>query len=178
MGDNDVSWEFTMLDGFSMVLGAAIASVHLRMAQLQPRSALGWVFLIALLGGLSLTATGPFLYLSRRFLARPSLGYPQFGDRLWTLWGCPWIISALVTAVFPSEPHSGRVDPVYVGTLGLGLFLASSVAIPILAARYIWADFGLTRRPPGMRWSWSDRVGRALTATWPIQVGVGLFLMG
>ena len=178
MGDRDVSWEFTMLDGCSMVLGSAIASVHLRIAQLQPRSPLGWVLTIALLGGLSLTASGPFLHLSRRFLAQRSVGYPQLGDRLWSLWGCPWIISALVTAVAPSEPHSGRVDPVYVGTLGLGLFLTSSVAIPILAARYIWADFGLSRRPPGVKWSWSDRVGRALTAAWPIQAGVGLFLMG
>ncbi len=177
MGDSEVSREFTVLDGCSMILGASIAAVHVRVSHPEPHSLAGWLLLFGLLGLISLTASGPFLYLSRRFLARRVSGYPQVGDRLWVLWGTPWVISALVEAVLPSKAiNPGRPDPVYVGSLGLGLFLATMVAVPIFGSLYLWGDPGATRRSAGI--AWSQTVGLALTATWPIQCGVGLVLMG
>ena len=177
MGDSDVSWEFTMLDGCSMVLGAAIAAVHVRLSRAEPHSVAGWVLVLGLLALISLTASGPFLYLSRRFLTRRISGYPQVGDRLWVLWGAPWVASALVEAVLPSKGiNPGRPDPVYVGSLGLGLFLATMIAVPIFGSLYLWGDPGATRRAAGI--AWSQTIGLALTATWPIQCGVGLVLMG
>ncbi len=177
MGDGDVSRGFTLLDGCSMVLGAAIAAVHVRVFHPTPHHLAGWVLVGGLFGLLSLTASGPFLYMSKRFVTRRTLEYPQVGDRLWVLWGSPWVISAVVEAVSSSNAtNPGRPDPIYVGSLGLGLFLATMIAVPIFGSLYLWGDPGATRRSAGI--AWSQTIGLALTATWPIQCGVGLVLMG
>ena len=177
MGEGDVSREFNMLDACSMVLGAAIAGVHVRQTHPESHGLPGWILLAAMFSLVAVTASGPFLYVSKRFLGRPSGKYPLIGDRLWVLWGAPWVISALIESAWtPSQLSAGRPDPVYVGTLGLGLFLTTMVAVPILAARYFWGDPEATRW--GTRVPWSQRVGLALSATWPIQCGVGLVLMG
>ena len=171
------SWRVSLLDIGSIVTGAAIAAVHVRMAVPTPVGLPAWTWAAVLLAWLTVTAAGPFFYLSRRWRAGPTAIYPQTGDRLWVLWGCPWVAAAVVAAA----PHrvsapAGQLDAVYVGSLGLGLFLATMIAVPILATRYVWGGTPASRRGVGA--NWTQWVGLALTATWPLQCGVGLVLMG
>ncbi len=177
MGGKEISRGFTMLDVAAVILGAAIASIHVRLAVPAPHGKATWFFGVALFLWLSLTATGPFLYLSRRLIPRTGVPWPLVGDRLWVLWGCPWVISAVVeSAINPRASATGQLEPIYVGSLGLGLFLATTIALPVLAARYLWGEPGGVGRAAGA--NWTQWVGLGLSATWPIQCGVGLVLMG
>ena len=163
-----------LLDIGAIVTGASVASVHIRLTLPTPRGLPEWAWGAVLLAWLTITSAGPFFYLVRRLRADPAHHpYPLMGDRLWGLWGCPWVVAAVVGST-PRTPasHAGQMDPAYVGSLGIGLFLATTIAVPILAARYLR---GFHRADPTNGTQW---VGLALTATWPIQCGVGLVLMG
>ena len=177
MGDRDISRGFTLLDLGAMIMGAAIASIHVRLVAPSPRGAIEWGLVAALFAWLTITAAGPFLYMVRRFHPRGDPTYPRIGDRLWVLWGCPWVVSALAeSALVPTTADRARLDSIYVGSLGLGLFLATMVAVPLLAARYLWGDPAAAGRTEAT--AWTQWVGLALSAAWPIQCGVGLVLMG
>ena len=167
------SSRWNLIDIGAIVTGASVAAVHVRRALPDPRGLPEWTWGAILLAWLTITAAGPFLYLTRRFRRDPAHPYPLLGDRLWGLWGCPWVLAAVVG----SGPHSPtgypeRVDPAYVGSLGIGLFLATTIAVPILAGRYLWGPHCVV---PANQTQW---VGLALTATWPLQCGVGLVVMG
>src|SRR4051794_40855960 len=85
---------FTVLDGAALVVGAAVASVHIRSAvPADGLNGLGWAMLWMPLAGVALTAAGPFVFLVRRYGRRP-IGYPAVGDRLWCLLGLPWLLTA------------------------------------------------------------------------------------
>lgn len=172
------STNFTLLDGGAMLPGAALAAVHLRQAFPDPQGRAGWCIAGALFAWLAVTAAGPFVYLVRRCGPRRAGGRPWLGDRLWALWGLPWVVAGLIAAAVPrralAEPV--RLDAAYVGSLGLGLFLATTIAVPLIAARILWGEPG--RAGDAGRSPWSQWVGLALSATWPIQVGVGLLVMG
>src|SRR3954454_17240830 len=75
---------FRVLDGAALVMGAAVASVHIRYIIRDNLSGFGWVLVWCTFAWVSLTATGPFLFLARRF-AHKLPGYPQVGDCLWAL---------------------------------------------------------------------------------------------
>src|SRR5262245_62922958 len=86
---------FRVLDGAALVMGAAVASVHIRNVIRDNLGAFGWVLVWCTFSWVALTASGPFLFLVRRF-ARRLPRYPQVGDGLWALLGIPWLMTALV----------------------------------------------------------------------------------
>ena len=166
---------FTLPDGAAAVTGAAVASVHLKLAVSEPVGLLDWSGVGVLFGWLSLVSAGPFVFLVRRFGTRPP-GYPRVGDRLWALAGAPWIVAALIrTGEAGSDSPAVRLDPAYVGCLTIGLALMAMVTVPVLAARFLLTDPG--SRPPAEPTPWTNRLGLALAVAWPIQCAVGLVVM-
>lgn len=167
---------FTVLDGVAVVTGSAVASVHFRSAFLEFEGLGEWAWACCLFTWLALTLTGPYVFLVRRFFTRP-FGYPRLGDKLWGLAGLPWLLAAMVrTGEASAEPVAERLDPAYVGCLGIGLALWSMVAVTVLMARYLLGDPARPRTPSAT--TWTDRIGLFLTVAWPIQCGVGLVVMG
>src|SRR4051794_23667601 len=83
---------FTVLDGVSLVVAAAVASVHMR-TPVQIASGAGWGLVWIAFAGVGLWAAGSILYVVRRYGRRPE-GYPRLGDRLWGVLGLPWVVSA------------------------------------------------------------------------------------
>ncbi len=167
----------TVLDGAALVTGAAVASVHLKLAVPDPVGLADWFWACCLFTWLSMTAAGSFIYLVRRFWTRPG-GYPRLGDRLWALSGIPWIVAALVrTGASASDLSGGRLDPAYIGCLSIGLALVTMVTVPVLAARFLLVDPSRPKAPAEAT-SWTHRLGLALTVAWPLQCGVGLIVMG
>jgi len=165
---------FTVLDGVALVTGSAVASVHVRSSGRPFEGPGDWAW--CLFSWLTLTSTGPFLFLVRRFFTKPA-GYPRLGDRLWALAGLPWLLAAMVRIGDPSgDPSHDRFDPAYVGCLGIGLALATLIGLPFLAARYF--RVGAVQPDPSPPTTWSDRIGLFLTVAWPIQCAVGLVMMG
>lgn len=151
---------FTVLDGAALVIGAAVASVHIRAAV--PADGLdgfGWTMLWLTLAGVALTAAGPFVFLVRRYGRRP-LGYPDTGDWLWCLLGLPW----LLTAVFRPDTRAEL-------WLGLGTTVASLVALGVVWRT--WVAHPRAFAPAGGKdaGSWTDRVGMVLSIAWPLQYG-------
>ena len=166
---------FTLPDGAAAVTGAAVASVHLKLAVHEPAGLLEWSGVGALFAWLSLVSAGPFVFLVRRFGTRPP-GYPRVGDRLWALAGVPWIVAALIrTGDAGSDSPAIRPDPAYVGALTIGLALMAMITVPVLAARFLVTDPGT--RPPAGPTPWTNRLGLALAVAWPIQCAVGLIVM-
>jgi hypothetical protein len=180
-------WErarrFTVLDGVALVMGAAVASVHLRDLVNQDRhlTGLGWALVWITFSGVALSAAGPFLFLARRFGRRPD-GYPREGDWLWFLLGVPWALTALLRprpsgGVLP-DPRAGpdvRLE-LYSASLWIGLGVASLVALAV-----VWKEWVMTPpKPPDARppTHWTDRVGLGLAIAWPLQWGFGLVVLG
>lgn len=177
MTDRVESFRLTLLDIGSIVMGAAIAAVHVRLVVSTPQTWLMWVWESILFGWVGLTSIGPFLFLARSWRRAAIGNYPLVGDRLWVIWGCPWVLTAVLKATLRRpELHPGQLDPAYVGSLGLGLFLATMITVPILVARVLWGSPATPQRPLDV--NLTQWVGLGLTAIWPIQCGVGLVVMG
>lgn len=167
---------FTVLDGVAVIIGSAVALVHIRSAVPQFDGAGDWAWACALFTWLSVTSAGPFLYLVRRFFSKPE-GYPRLGDRLWALAGSPWWLAAIVrSGESEGVAATGRLDPAYVGCLSIGLAASAMVTVVVLAARYLLGDPARLKPSPSV--SWTDRIGLFLSVAWPIQCGVGLMVMG
>ena len=180
MGGDLISGGFRLVDAGAIVTGAAIASVHVRIALPDPHGLPAWSWGGLLFSWLTLASAGPFVYLSRRLANGFERGrYPRVGDHLWVIWGCPWIVSALIGSVpEASVTDPGRLDMAYVASLGIGLCLATMTAVPILAACWLWGGPTQVRSDVARRGNWTQWVGLGLTATWPLQCAVGLVLMG
>ncbi len=160
----------TMLDGGALVTGAAVASVHFRdlsdkMTDLTP---LGWLFLSAAFAWLALTSAGPFVYLVRRISSRPS-GNPTVEDRLWMAFGLPWLLTALYRSWTGIATNS--TDRAYETVLFTGLFVASGLSLWRIART--WSSVDLTTAPRDRNGSWTDLIGRVVSVTWPLQLGLG-----
>ena len=163
---------FNLLDGVALVIGSAVASVHLRAltdAKGGGEFALFWITFT----GVALTSAGPFLYLARRFVRR-TIGYPGVGDRLWAILGLPWGL----TVTLGGTVRGARSLPndLYVATLGAGLAVASLVALGTVWKTWVMdPPEEAKKRPPS---SWTDRIGLVLAVAWPLQCGFGLMLIG
>jgi hypothetical protein len=164
---------FTLLDGAALVIGAAVASVHMREAVTKGLTPLGWVLVWVTFAGVALSAAGPFVFVARRYGRRPA-GYPRIGDWLWALLGLPWLITALLR---PSSSSTGvaigrSLFEFYRLTLWIGLGSASLLALAV-----IWKNWVMAPPGQGMRESptpWTERVGLILAIGWPLQCGFGL----
>lgn len=182
MDDRDNGGGFTVLDGVALVLGAAVASVHLRALAVQRRdlTGLGWALLWITFTGVAISAAGPFLFLQRRFIRRPR-GYPRPGDWLWALLGVPWCLTVGLrpsgaAAAAPAVGPPATTPMPYSLVLGTTLALASLVALGVVWNTWVLAP----PRPAGSRepTPWTDRVGLMLAVAWPLQCGFGLVMLG
>lgn len=140
---------FTVLDGAVLVIGSAVAAVHVRVAA-RPADGLdpmGWALLWMILIGVALTATGPIVFVIRG-IGRRSGGYPQTGDTLWAVLGLPWLFAAPVRdqALGSSCREAARRSFHWHSWRSSG-----KLGSPPLRTRP-----GRTPRPPGRRrWAWS-----------------------
>ena len=96
---------FSVLDGAAIVTGAAVASIQIRGVIRDNLTAPGWVLIWGTFAWVALTATGPFLFLVRRFLRRLA-GYPKVGDALWAVLGIPWLLTAVLRSATPATERN------------------------------------------------------------------------
>lgn len=163
---------FSVLDGVAMVMGSAIASIHTLRVMRGDLTGAGWAMLWLTFAGVAITATGPFLYVGRRF-ARHQSDYPKIGDRLWAMLGVPWLLTAVIqSATAGSET---RQDSLFTLTLsvGLGMVCLTSMAV-------VWATWVMVSPEQAARVEvapWTNRVGLILAIAWPIQCGLGLVVL-
>jgi hypothetical protein len=168
----DTGGGFSVLDGVALVMGSAIASIHGLRVIRGDMTVLGWFMLGMTFTGVAITATGPFLYLGRRF-ARRLPDYPKIGDQLWALLGIPWLLTAVIqSAASGSEP---RQDSLFTLTLSAGLGLACLIALGVVWSTWVMVPPEQAARVAGS--PWTNRVGLILAIAWPIQCGLGLIVL-
>lgn len=163
----------SVLDITSLVSGAAVASVHVSGPMRDGLAGAGGVFLWLVFLWIGVTAAGPFLYLVRRH-ARKLAGYPRLGDRLWTILGAPWVVTAMVRAVLPRT----RLPSETWYSISLSAGVACACLTSLLLVLHQWVlvnpeDAAKTSGGP-----WTNRVGLALAVAWPIQAGAALVALG
>ena len=168
----DTGGGFSVVDGVATVMGSAIASIHTMRVMRSDFTGTGWAMLCLTFAGVAVTATGPFLYLGRRF-ARRVVDYPKLGDRLWTMLGLPWVVTAVIqSATAGSET---RQDILFTLVLTVGLGLACVVALGV-----VWTTWVVVPPEQAARVEvapWTNRLGLILAIAWPIQCGLGLVVL-
>jgi hypothetical protein len=162
-----------VLDGGAVVLGTAVASVHIRGVLRDDLAGPGWALAWGAFLWIALTASGPFLFATRHLARRPA-GRPRVGDWLWALLGLPWVATALIRATGPGSrvPH----DDLFAASVGVGLGVACFIALTV-----VWRSWVAVNPAQAARASsgpWTNRVGLALAVAWPIQCGVGMVVIG
>ncbi len=163
---------FSVLDGAALVVGAAIASVHVLGIRRVDLSGPGWIMIALTFCCVATTAAGPFFYLGRRFVRRLP-NYPKIGDRLWGLLGLPWCVTAVLQSATPgTEP---RHNPLFSTTLVVGLGVVCLIALIV-----VWGTWVMV--PPDKAAAvdaapWTNRVGLILSIAWPIQWGLGMVVL-
>ncbi len=165
--------DLSVLDGIALVMGSAIASVHLLRTLRPELSAAGWLLVWLTFVWVAVTASGPFIYLARRY-SRRLPGYPQLGDILWTLLGIPWLITAVIQSAIPGQEPSQ--SPLFAGALSLGLGIACLIALGIVWRTWVMAPPEQASRLESA--PWTNRVGLILAVAWPIQCGIGMVVLG
>ena len=170
---NNAGTGLSLPDVAALVVGAAIASAHVRGAvPTQSLDEVGWSFLWLTLAGVALTAAGPIVLLVRWRWRRPP-GYPRSGDWLWALLGLPWVLTA---GLRPGVAGSaGGVSGLYLPLLGVGVAMASVVALAMVWVTWVVRPPSVAPRVPAP-WAWTERVGLALAVAWPLQCGFALVL--
>jgi hypothetical protein len=163
---------FSVLDGAALVVGAAIASIHILAVARDDLSGPGWIMIGITFCWVAVTAAGPFIFLARRF-ARRLHNYPKIGDRLWALLGTPWLASALIQSASPGSEQ--RHNPLFIITLGVGLAVACLITLIVVWAT--WVAVPPERALQAEAAPWSNRVGLILSVAWPIQCGLGLVVL-
>lgn len=164
---------FTMLDGASLVLGAAVGAVHLRPVASgglsSGDSGLFWATFL----GVALTASGPFLFLEREFWRHLASG-PHLAEVLWAVLGLPWVLSAVLRA--SAGLFGPRVLRLYEPSLTVLIGLGCLVSLLVIVNRWILQNPGHVLGG-GLPESWTARVGLAVAVTWPLQYGLALVVM-
>jgi hypothetical protein len=168
----DTGEGFTVLDGAALVMGSAIASVHILGVRRWDLSGAGWVTVALTFTSVALTASGPFLFVERRF-ARKVSNYPRIGDRLWALLGLPWLVTALLESAAPST------EPSHNPLLAIGLSIGIAI-VCLIALVVVWSTWVTV--PPEQAAEieaapWTNRVGLILSIAWPVQCGLGMVVL-
>jgi hypothetical protein len=164
--------DLNVLDGLALVMGSAIASVHILRIFRSGLTGAGWLLVCLTFIWVALTASGPFVYLARRY-SRQRPGYPRTGDVLWALLGVPWLITAVIQSAIPGQEPSR--NPLFVGALGLGL-----AVVCILVLSIIWRTWVMVPAEEAARLEsapWTSRVGLILAVAWPVQCGLGMVVL-
>jgi hypothetical protein len=172
MKRSEAGRDVSVLDGLALVLGSAIASVHILRIMRSGPSAAEWVMLCLMFACVSVTATGPFIFLARRY-SRRLPGYPRIGDSLWAVLGVPWLLTAIIVSVLPGDDPSQ--NPLFAATLVVSLAIACLIAVVV-----VWTTWVIV--PPGQAMQteatpWTSRVGLILSITWPIQCGICMVVL-
>jgi hypothetical protein len=164
--------DINVLDGLALVMGSAIGSVHILRIIRSGLSGAGWLMVWLTFAWVAITASGPFMYLARRYL-RHLEGYPRIGDLLWALMGVPWLMTAVIQSALPAtEPGQ---NPLFAGTLSVGLALACIIALGV-----VWRTWVMVSPEQASRLEaapWTSRVGLILAIAWPIQCGLGMVVL-
>jgi len=163
---------FSVLDGAALVMGSAIASIHILGVRRWDLSGTGWFMVGITFTWVAITAAGPFIFLERLYVRRLS-DYPKIGDRLWALLGIPWLATAVVqSASASSEP---RHNPLFTTTLSVGLAIVCLIALAVLWST--WVMVPPERAAQIEAAPWTNRVGLILSIAWPIQCGLGMVVL-
>jgi hypothetical protein len=172
MDRTDAGSGINVLDGVALVMGSAIASVHiLRVIQADLTGA-GWIMIWLAFSWISVTAAGPFVFLARKY-SRHLAGYPKIGDSLWALLGVPWLLTAIIQSAYPGQ--ESRQNPLLSWTLGLGLGIVSAIAVAV-----VWGTWVVVPPEHAARIEaapWTNRVGLILAIAWPIQCSLGMVVL-
>jgi hypothetical protein len=161
-----------VLDGGALVMGSAIASVHILWAMRGDLSGAGWLMMGVTFTWVAITAAGPFIFLARRFVRRLS-HYPKIGDRLWALLGIPWLASAVLQSAAPgSDP---RPNPLFAMTLSIGLAIVCLIALAVVWSTWVMVSPAQAARIEAA--PWTNRVGLILSIAWPIQCGIAMIVL-
>lgn len=170
----DTGGGFSVLDGAALVMGSAIASIHVLRVMHADLTGAGWVMLWMTFAWVALTATGPFLYLARRF-GRRLTDYPGVGDRLWAMLGIPWLVTAVIQSATTGGGSEPRPNLLFATTLVVGLGLSCMIALGVVWSTWVVVPPGQAARVEAS--PWTNRVGLVLAITWPIQCGLGLIVL-
>jgi hypothetical protein len=165
---------FSVVDGVALVMGAAVAAVHVReLVELRLRGP-GWAILWIAFFGVAVTAAGPFVLLARRWLRGIRAPF-RLGEGLWLVQGIPWIAAAALRGERPLTPAGEGMTTTADLVLWIGVLMASGTAMGLLWSRWI-----VTRavEPPEASLPWTQRVGLVLAVAWPLQVGFALVVTG
>jgi hypothetical protein len=165
--------DINVLDGVALVMGSAIASLHMLRVFRSGLSTAGWLLFLLTYSCVALTATGPFMFLARRY-SRRLPGYPKIGDWLWALLGVPWVVTAFIESVVPGEDP--RHNPLFSMTLTIGLGISCLIAVIIVWSAWVIVPPERAARIEGV--PWTNRVGLILAIAWPIQCGLGMVVLG
>jgi hypothetical protein len=161
--------DLTMLDILAFVVGAALASVHLR-----PALRVGWEGRALVLPGLAfmliaITATGPVLLAVRKLTGR-LVGWPGIGEILWCVIGAPWVTFAPL-----ADSSRGTTGNFAAMWLAISLIVVSMVALVTVWAT--WVDVSPDRASVNAGPPWSNRLGMILSIAWPLQWAAGLMVL-
>lgn len=178
MGPRVEGGDFTVLDGAALVIGAAVAAVHVRELAGRTLTGLGWSLFWLTFAGVGLSAAGPIVLLFRRFRGRRP-GYPGVGDRLWALMGAPWLLTALLrppAAVAGARTVLSRgLSEVYTFGLWAGVAVASVLALIVVGNTWVAVPSRSPRNDEPT--PWTAKVGLVLAIGWPVQCGFGLVVV-
>jgi len=168
----DSGRDINVLDGIALVMGSAIASVHMLRVIRSGLSPAGWIMAWLTFLCVALTAAGPFIFLARRY-SRKLRGYPKVGDWLWALLGVPWLITAIIQSVVPGEDP--RHNPLFATTLSLSLAISCVIALAVVWGTWVMVPPEQAARVEAA--PWTNRVGLILSIAWPIQCGLGMVVL-
>jgi hypothetical protein len=172
MEESQPGSDINVLDGLALVMGSAIASVHILGIIRNGLSGAGWLLVWVTFIWVAVTASGPFMFLARRYL-RHLPGYPRTGDMLWALLGVPWLMTAVIQSALPGQ-EPGQ-NPLFAGTLSVGLALACIIALGVVWRTWVMVASEQAARLEGG--PWTSRVGLILAIAWPIQCGLGMVVL-
>ena len=169
----DTGEGFSVLDGGALVMGSAIASVHILRVMRADLSGARWIMVAVAFAWIAITAAGSFLFLARRFI-RKVANYPKIGDRLWALLGVPWLATAILQSAAPgADPRS---NPLFAMILSVGLAIVCMISLAV-----VWGNWVMVPPERATRMQevpWTNRVGLILSIAWPIQCGLAMFVLG